>query len=283
MQKSHFEVEWEYVMKRIATHQLNEFAEHDAVYFTEAGIIVDALTASPLLPFSRTVETLGINIEAVYLDNTVLVVQGQLPCSDHITIKDSFRVCPAKGFLTETNPHIQQQILRATHWLTWDTKLQYCSKCAGTLHKVDDLTEKQCTSCHLSFFPSLSPAVMVLIQREHEVLLARSAHFKAGIYSAIAGFIDLGETAEAAAHREVKEEVGVEISDLRYFGSQSWPFPSSFMIAFTAQYARGTLTIDDKEIEDARWFDLNNLPALPSYPSISRALIESVLEDSSTL
>ena len=104
-------------------------------------------------------------------------------------------------------------------------------------------------------------------------------HFRKGVYSALAGFVDIGETAEYAAHREVQEEVGLKIKSLKYFGSQSWPFPSSFMIAFTADHLDGEIIMEPNEIEDAQWFGLNQLPDLPPMPSISRQLINSVLFD----
>jgi NAD+ diphosphatase len=139
--------------------------------------------------------------------------------------------------------------------------------------------EKKCKACDLSFLPNLSPAIMVLLKRENEILLARSPHFRQGMYSALAGFIDLGETAECAVHREVQEEVGLKVKSLQYFGSQSWPFPNSFMIAFTAEYLSGEIIMEPNEIEDAKWFNIHNIPDLPSMPSISRRLIDSVLLD----
>ena len=267
-------------MKIIEIHQLSDFADHNAMFFINEGIIVDCITSSPLMHFSSAVTKLGINsIDIVYLDNNILVIQCQFSLQTKQLFKNHFHVYSAKSFLTKTNEKIQHQILRAVHWLTWDTKMQYCSKCGCKLQKIHSLVEKKCNSCNLSFFPNLSPAVMVLIQRNHEILLARSPHFKSGMYSAIAGFVDIGETAESAVHREVKEEVGLKISKLEYFGSQSWPFPNSFMIAFKAHYLQGDLVIDPNEIEDARWFKLNDLPELPSYASISRKLIESLSFD----
>jgi len=198
-------------MKVIATDLLNKNgAEHFAIFFTDDGIVVDCQTSSPLVHFTETVKQLDLVVNAAYLDNSILVIKCHTPCTSEQVLKNGFHIHNAKTFLASTDEEkVQRVILRAVHWLTWDEKLQYCSQCGGGIQKVFDAAEKKCSVCNLSFFPKLSPAVMVLIQRENEILLARSAHFKPGFYSVIAGFIDIGETAELAVHREVKEEVGL--------------------------------------------------------------------------
>jgi len=259
-------------MRTIGREQLEkEFAEHSALFFTPDGILVETATGSPVVPLSKTIQKFGLQVLTIYLDRTTLLVS--CPSPDPEAFGHQFHISSPKSFLQGPTPHASQ-VLRATHWMTWDRMVQCCSQCGGALEKIPDRAEKKCTACHVPFFPNLAPAVMVLVQRGNEVLLARSPHFKPGIYSALAGFIDLGETAEEASHREVQEEVGIEISNLQYFGSQSWPFPGSFMIAFTADYLRGELCIDYAELEDAQWFSLNNLPALPPHSSISRKLID---------
>ena len=135
----------------------------------------------------------------------------------------------------------------------------------------------QCDQCGLSAYPRISPAVMVLVKRGRELLLARSPHFKPGVFSALAGFVEAGETLEDCAAREVKEEVGIDIGHLQYFSSQSWPFPNSLMVAFFAEYAGGEITPDPTEIEAADWFDIDELPRLPDTVSIARRLIEGAL------
>jgi NAD+ diphosphatase len=133
---------------------------------------------------------------------------------------------------------------------------------------------KECPQCGLLAFPRLSPAIIVLVQRRHELLLARPYHFPPGLYSVIAGFVEPGETLEEAVVREVREEVNLAIKDIRYFGSQPWPFPHSLMIGFTATHAGGEISIDDAEIEDAGWFKADALPTLPGKISIARKLID---------
>lgn len=165
---------------------------------------------------------------------------------------------------------------RATQLLDWQINHRYCGKCGAPTRKKDGQFAMSCSACNLLFYPRIAPAVMILVLRGDEVLLARSSHFTPGVFSALAGFVEAGETLEQGAIREVREEVGIEITNLRYFRSQSWPFPNSLMVAFTASYVSGILTPDTSEIEAAHWFVRSALPPLPDPMSISRQLIDSV-------
>jgi NAD+ diphosphatase len=121
--------------------------------------------------------------------------------------------------------------------------------------------------------------MMVMVTRGRQMLMGRGLHFPPGRYSALAGFVEAGETIEQAVVREVREEAGIEIRDLRYFGSQSWPFPHSLMIAFRAEWAGGEIRIDTNELADAQWFDPEALPGIPPRLSIARALIDATLAE----
>jgi len=127
-------------------------------------------------------------------------------------------------------------------------------------------------------FPRISPAIIVAVLKGKEILLARAHRFPPRLYSVIAGFVEPGETLEECVRREVKEEVGIEVENICYFGSQSWPFPNSLMVAFTADYANGKITIDETETIDAGWFTAHNLPPIPDKVSISRRLIDWFVE-----
>lgn len=166
---------------------------------------------------------------------------------------------------------------RAVQLLDWQKQHRYCGRCGTTTARQPGETAMGCPACGLLAYPRLSPAIMVLIRDGEKMLLARSPRFKPGVYSALAGFVEPGETLEQCAVREVREEVGVEITNLRYFASQPWPFPNSLMIAFFADYAGGTLRPDPIEIEDAAWFMPDDLPLLPEPISISRRLIDAAL------
>ena len=166
---------------------------------------------------------------------------------------------------------------RAIQILNWDRSHQYCGACATPTKLKENERARECPSCGLLSYPRLAPAVMALVRRDQQLLLARSPHFPPGMYSALAGFVDPGESLEQTIAREVQEEVGLRVNNMRYFASQPWPFPHSLMIAFTADYLDGEITPDPSEIEDAQWFKLDSLPRLPSKISISRRLIDSVI------
>lgn len=166
---------------------------------------------------------------------------------------------------------------RATQLLDWQANHRFCGKCGTPTTMQEGELAMQCPACGLLAYPRISPAVMVLVRDGDKLLLGRSPHFKPGVFSALAGFVEPGETLEECAAREVREEVGVEITNLRYFHSQPWPFPNSLMVAFFADYAGGTITPDPDEIEEAGWFAFDALPILPEPVSIARRLIDAAL------
>jgi NAD+ diphosphatase len=171
---------------------------------------------------------------------------------------------------------------RAVQIIDWDRTHQFCGRCGSPLRTKTTERAKECPQCGLLHFPRLAPAIIVLVERGREMLLARSRHFMPGIYSVLAGFVEPGESLEEAVVREVREEVAIEVKDIKYFGSQPWPFPHSLMIGFTANYAGGEISLDDEEIEDAGWFTIDHLPSIPGKISIARKLIDWFLAKQET-
>jgi NAD+ diphosphatase len=164
---------------------------------------------------------------------------------------------------------------RAYHILTWLKHNRFCGCCGGTM-KVSSLElALKCTQCGSICYPRISPAIIVAVVKDHQLLLAHSNRLPAGRYSVIAGFVEPGETLEDCVKRELKEEVGVEVRHIEYFGSQPWPFPDSLMVAFTAQWSAGKITVDNDEVAEAHWFSAHDLPAnIPDKVSIARQLID---------
>jgi len=168
---------------------------------------------------------------------------------------------------------------RAVQLLDWDRNHRFCGRCGGPTELKTDERARVCPACRLSAYPRLAPAVMALVRKEDRILLGRSPHFPPGMYSALAGFVEPGETLEQCLAREVAEEVGVQVSRIRYFASQPWPFPNSLMIAFVCDWAGGEIRPQAGEIESAHWFSLLQLPKLPSRISIARRLIDAVVAE----
>jgi len=167
---------------------------------------------------------------------------------------------------------------RAIQLVEWARNHRYCGRCATPTEDCPGERARRCPSCGLLAFPRLAPAIITLVERDDgRALLARNALWPNTMYSCLAGFVEPGENVEAAVVREVQEEVGIEITDLRYFGSQPWPFPHSLMLGFQARHDCGDICCDGQEIADARWFAPDELPDLPGPISIARRLIDDWL------
>lgn len=155
---------------------------------------------------------------------------------------------------------------------------QFCGRCGQPTSPSPSDRGRCCEPCGLTQYPRISPCVIVLITRGDEILLARAPRFVDGMYSTLAGFVEAGESAEHACHREIFEEVGVQIKRPVYQGSQSWPFKHSLMLGYYAEWDSGEIAIDGVEIVDAQWFNIKELPKLPPQASISRGMIDAYIQ-----
>ncbi|VGO21174.1 NAD(+) diphosphatase [Pontiella sulfatireligans] len=241
--------------------------------FCEGKIVLNQEEAIPCFGQERALVNQGI-----YLGT----YEGQ-PC--YVARIDAEPDVPEDCMLSEIRPlhatfadELYALIGYASQILTWRENHQFCSKCGAGA--VPSTTERAmvCNACGFMSYPRISPSIIVAVTKGPELLMARGPHFPAGLYSVVAGFLEPGETLEQCVAREVREETGIEVSNICYFASQPWAFPHSVMIGFTADYAGGELKIDPSEIEDAGWFMPDALPEIPSESTIARWLIDDYLK-----
>ncbi len=188
-----------------------------------------------------------------------------------------WRATPLRAAMMALEAPLSALAGRAAQVLEWDRSHRFCGVCGTPTTLQPGERARICPACQHSCYPRLSPAMMALVWRPGELLLARSPHYAKGMYSALAGFVEAGESLEDCVHREVAEEVAVTVADLRYHGSQSWPFPHSLMVAFTARWTGGEIVPQPGEIERAAWFPLDALPTIPPRFSIAGHLIRDTL------
>ncbi|MFT6750286.1 MAG: NAD+ diphosphatase [Candidatus Azotimanducaceae bacterium] len=182
------------------------------------------------------------------------------------------------SFLGQLNDATFNLLGRSKQIVEWNQNHKYCGQCGGATTIENSDRSRSCTICNIHFYPRLSPSIIVLVTKGEEVLLAKNAHARANFYSTLAGFIEPGESIEEAVHREVMEEVGIKIKNLKYFSSQSWPFPNSLMLGFHAEYDSGDIVLQEEEIADAQWFHYSDMPNKPALVSISGWLVEDFVE-----
>lgn len=197
-----------------------------------------------------------------------------------VTDNPCYEMCGLRATYNKL-PHDLYQIAgKCQEILYWDANTRFCGVCGGPM-KMHTEISKRCTHCGKEIWPLLATAIIVLIRREDKVLLVHARNFRGKFFGLVAGFVETGETLEEAVVREVHEEVGIKIKNIRYFASQPWPYPCGLMVGFTADYVSGNLHLQRSELDDAGWFDRDHLPPVPDKMSIARQLIDSWLEESS--
>jgi NAD+ diphosphatase len=193
------------------------------------------------------------------------------------------RRMPLREALAELSPEAMRPALRGMALLRWLETARFCGACGSPLRDEEtdgaDPGSRKCSACGRAHFPRISPAVIVLVRKGKRALLAHNARFRPGFFGLVAGFVEAGETLEDAAAREVREEAGIEIRDLRYLKSQPWPFPDSLMVAFRAEWASGEARPDGVEIGELRWCLPAELPSIPPKGSVARYLLDEFAKE----
>ncbi len=227
------------------------------------------------IPFARDLSELGMHpVREWYLGTMAGCHCYCAEVSEIITVPEIMALRGLRYLYGRLDESFHMIAMKASHMLEWDRTSRYCGSCGAGLIRAKGMNAKECPDCCLLNFPRISPAIIVLVERENRVLLARLKRFSEELYSVIAGFVEPGETLEETVQREIEEEVGISVKNISYFGSQPWPFPDSLMIGFTAEYESGEIRIDEAEITDARWFEPDRLPTIPGSISIARKLID---------
>lgn len=246
-------------------------------------LVVDEHSDTPRIPIATAPEELGLTTTCTEYLGVVLEAYHTLHCysgclADEAPLPSGFAAYDLRALFERFDEFELGLAGRAKQIAHWDRDHQFCGRCGTRTESLTDERARRCPRCGLTAYPRISPAIIVAVTRQFEdgprILLARNHRFPPGRYSVIAGFVEAGETLEECVRREVEEETGIQVDNIRYFGSQPWPFPNSLMIGFTAAYAGGEIVIGAGEIADAQWFTADALPLLPPKISIARRLIE---------
>ena len=243
------------------------YCQGDILLTTEGSIPFGLEPPVPLKEWNyiTTLHTGADEIKIIRLDNPVVGKEGV----QMVGLRKTHAIL---------NPEDYQLAGKGAELLYWDQNTRFCGVCGGTNNWMTDISKK-CTECGKEWWPSAATAIIVRIQRDDRILLVRSRNFRGNHYGLVAGFLETGESLEQCVQREVKEEVGIKIKNLRYFGSQPWPYPFGLMVGFTADYDGGELRLQKEELCEGDWFTRENMPDIPDKASIARHLIDDWLSE----
>lgn len=203
----------------------------------------------------------GLPAYCIGLDDSTQAPSGM----SFVDLRSTFGVLDEASFLLAS---------KAVQVVAWEQTHRFCGKCGSLTQDLSDERAKVCPKCGFISYPRICPAVITAVFKENKILLAHARSFKGDIHSLIAGFVEAGETLEEAVEREIMEEIGIKVKNIKYWGSQPWPYPNSLMLGFTAEYEGGEINVDGVEISHAHWYDVENLPELPPKVSIARKIID---------
>jgi len=187
-----------------------------------------------------------------------------MPVAKAVEIPPPYLAVPFQGPDAPLDERLSTLAGIAHQILTWEKRSRHCGCCGAVMERIPLTWGKRCSACRAEYFPHIHPCIIVLVKRGKESLLVHNANWPAGRFSLVAGFVDIGESLEACVEREVLEETGVTVKNIRYVGSQNWPFPAQQMIGFIADYAGGEPRPDGVEVLEARWFTVETMPPYPS-------------------
>ncbi len=240
----------------------------------------ELLVSSELsLPSVEQIDAIGIQaLRTQYLGHLDgrHCYSAELP--EDVEVAQGFRFADLRTLFGSLDETMHALAGRAVQIVEWDRTHQFCGACAEPTVLSETDRSRSCPKCRIPMYPRLAPAMIVAVEKDDQILLARSPHFPAGIMSVLAGFVEPGESAEEAVIREVFEETGIRVKDIRYFSSQAWPFPNSLMLGFQAKYDAGEIAVDGTEIVEAGWFPASDMPPFfPGKVSIAQWLIRDFL------
>lgn len=212
--------------------------------------------------------------------STVMNVDGDKACriEQPLLGNERYEMCGLRQSYYKLSHEDYLKAGKCHELLYWDQNTKFCGVCGGPMRFDTDISKK-CEHCGKEVWPQLATAVIVLVRKDKEVLLVHAKNFRTDFYGLVAGFVETGETLEEAVHREVMEETGLHIKNLKYFTSQPWPYPCGLMVGFIADYDGGKIHLQRSELSKGSWFDKDHLPQIPEKLSIARQLIDHWLEE----
>jgi len=256
--------------------------EGEAYWFAFRGneLLVMHANGKPSVPVGASVTELGVNAaDAHYLGAINDKHCFSCELDPDVALPPDLTFRNLRSLFFELDDTLIGVAGRAFQIKEWDRTHRFCGACGARTQMLSSERARECARCRLICYPRISPVVMVLVRRGRELLLTRKPGYAPGRYTVVAGFVEAGETLEAAVARETAEETNVNVENIRYFACQPWPFPHSLVIAFHAQHAGGEVRPDGVELEDARWFHYQHLPDLPEPVHVSRKLIDDAVNN----